>query len=173
KQIAGTGLVILLLAGLYLGVLLQTESKQNAQTALIQSIQLGDRQKLVELLSTIDRQDRQTRDLLLYMLRKEIIGYFQEQINGVINVKAKRYDFPEASRLLQEVKRLYPDSASLAEAESQLQAKKERLVATLLNSYRELSGSKQDTTRILEILSQVDPGHELLRNAGTVTTGGS
>jgi serine/threonine protein kinase len=173
KQIAAAGLVILLLAGLYLGALLKTESKQDAQTALIQSIQLGDRQKLVELLSTIDREDRQTRDLMLYMLRKEIIGYFQEQINGVINVKAKRYDFPEASRLLQEVKRLYPDSASLAEAEGQLQAKKERLVGTLLNSYHELSGSKQDTTRILEILSQVDPEHELLRTAGTVTTGGS
>lgn len=172
RQLAATGVAILLLVGLFLGMLWQTQSKQDARTALIQSIQQGDRQKLENLLATIDRQDQNARDLLLYMLRKEIIGYFQEQINDSINVKAKRYDFPNASRLLLEVKRLYPDSASLAEAEHQLQLKKDGLVATLLNSYKELSASNQDTTRIIEILREVDPEHALLRNTENVTTDG-
>lgn len=171
KQLALSGASILLLVVILFGVLLQTQSKQDAQMELIQSIQQGDRQKLMDLLATIDEQDWQTRDLLLYMLRKEIIDYFQAQINDAINVKAKRYNFPEASRLLQEVKRLYPDSASLTEAEHQLQLKKNRLVETLLNNYKELSASNQDTTRIIEILRQIDPGHELLRNAESVKTG--
>jgi serine/threonine protein kinase len=170
KQLVIAGISILLLAGISLGVLLQIQSSQDARAALIQSIQQGNQSQLVELLATIEGQDSNTRDYLLYMLRKEIIAYFQEQINSVINVKAKRYDFPQASRLLKEVKRLYPDSAALAEAELQLKSKKDRLIETLLQSYKELSATNQDTTRIIEILREVDPGHALLKNTG-VTTG--
>jgi serine/threonine protein kinase len=173
RQLAIMAAFILVLAGSILAILQQSLSKEDKQAALIQSIQQGNQAQLVELLATIDRQDRHTRDLLLHMLRKEIIGYFQEQINSVINVKAKRYDFPKATRLLKEVKRLYPDSVSLAEAESQLQLKKSRLIETLLQNYKELSATGQDTARILEILREVDPEHTLLRDAGAVTTGGS
>lgn len=172
RQLAAGGVLILLLAGIFLGGLLYTQSRQDAQTALIQSIQQGDRKQLEDLLARIDLMDRNTRDMLLYMLRREIIGYFQERINEVINVKAKRYDFPEASRLLQEVKRLYPDSASLAEAEQQLRVRKERLVQTLLQNYRELSAGQQDTGRVVEILREVDPEHALLKEP-PVTKGGS
>lgn len=171
-QLAAGGVLILLLAGIFLGGLLYTQSRQDAQTALIQSIQQGDRKQLEDLLVRIDRMDRNTRDMLLYMLRREIIGYFQERINEAINVKAKRYDFPEASRLLQEVKRLYPDSASLAEAEQQLRVRKERLVQTLLQNYRELSAGQQDTGRVVEILREIDPEHALLKEPA-VTKGGS
>lgn len=171
RQLAAGGVLILLLTGIFLGSLLYTQSRQDAQTDLIQNIQQGDRRQLEELLGRIDRLDPNTRNLLLYMLRKEIIGYFQERINNAINVKAKRYDFPEASRLLQEVKRLYPDSASLAEAEQQLKLRKERLVQTLLQNYRELSAGNQDTGRVVEILREVDPEHALLKDP--VTKGGS
>jgi serine/threonine protein kinase len=166
RQLAAGGVLILLLAGLFLGVLLYTQSRQDAQTALIQAIQQGDKRQLEELLVRINRLDRNTRDLLLYMLRKEIIGHFQDRINDAINTKARRYDFPEASRLLQEVKRLYPDSASLAEAEQQLKLRKEQLVRTLLQNHREQSVSGQDTSRIMEILREVDPDHVLLKDPG-------
>jgi serine/threonine protein kinase len=173
KQLAIVAAFILLLTGSLLAVLWQTQWQENKQAALIESIQKGNQEQLVELLATIDREDRNTRDLLLHMLRKEIINYFQEQINAVINVKAKRYDFPKATRLLQEVKRLYPDSVSLTEAEYQLQLKKNRMIDTLLQNYKELSATNQDTTRIIEILREVEPEHALLKKTDAVTTGGS
>jgi serine/threonine protein kinase len=171
RQLVIAGISIMLFIAVSFTVLLRTQSKEEAQAALIQSIQEGNQAQLVELLATIDQRDRNTRDLLLHMLRKEIIGYFQEQINSVINLKAKRYDFPKATRLLQEVKKLYPDSVSLTEAEAQLQLKKNRLIETLMQNYKELSANNQDTTLILKILREVDPEHALLQ--GTVTTGES
>ncbi|HEY3486850.1 MAG TPA: serine/threonine-protein kinase [Gammaproteobacteria bacterium] len=174
KQLAAIGLSVLAVAALLLINPVRKQFKEDAQLELIQAVQNGNQSKLVELLSTIDKQDPNTRIYLASVLRKEIIGYYQESINNVINVKAKRYDFPEASRLLHKVKELYPDSASLAEAENQLQLKKDRLIETLLKSYDELSQGNQDTTRIIEILREVEPNHSLLQNtAATVRTGGS
>jgi serine/threonine protein kinase len=172
KELIVVGISIVLLAAILLAGLL-IQFRPDPQRALIQSIQGGNQAQLVELLATINQQDRNTRDLLLHMLRKEIIDYYQEQINSVINLKAKRYDFPKATRLLQEVKQLYPDSVSLTEAESQLQLKKNRLIETLLQNYKELSATNQDTTLILKILREVDPEHALLKETGTVRTGGS
>jgi serine/threonine protein kinase len=171
RQLLLASVLMLLLTGIFLGGLLYVQSSQDKQTALIQSIQNGDRQKLEDLLAHIDRLDHNNRELLLYMLRKEIIHYFEERINDLTNIKARHYDFPQASRLLREIKQLYPDSVTVAEAEQHLQQKKDRLVETLLQNYRELSAANQDTGRILQILREVDPKHALLKEPAA-TKGG-
>ena len=118
------------------------------------------------MLAAIQQQDENRRAYLTSVLRKEIITHYQERINYAINAKSKRYDFPKAAELLNQVKALYPDSASLAEAEKELHRKKERLVSTLLNNYRQLSARGKDTSRVLEILQEADPQNPLLSGSG-------
>lgn len=132
---------------------------------LIQSVKSGNQNRLEEMLLTIDEKDQKTRAYLTSVLRKEIITFYQQRINAVINARERRYDFPEAAKLLDEVQALYPDSASLSEAERQLQAKKRSLVSKLVERYQQVSRSGGDTRRILEILEEAAPDHRLVKQA--------
>lgn len=165
KQLGIAASVLILAGGALLIKPIQTQLHEEAQLQLIQSIKAGDRERLEEMLLTIDRKDDKTRAYLTSILRKEIITYYQERINAVINARERRYDFPKAAELLNEVQALYPDSASLSEAERQLLAKKRNLVSRLVERYREVNQSGGDTRRILEILEEADPGHPLLKKA--------
>ncbi len=162
KHLAIAGFIIVLISGSLLIDPILKQRKEDAQLALIQTIKSGNQEKLIELLTGINELDEISRDYMASTLRKEIISHYQVRINSVINAKQKLYDFPEASRLLAEVKQLYPDSASLAEAEKQLTLKKERFINALLEQYQHFKSSGSDTSRILEILREADPNNSLL-----------
>lgn len=166
KQLLVGALVIAVAGALLLIKPIQTQLKEEAQLSLIQAVKHGDQIQLINLLQSIHDKDESTRAYLTSILRKEIILYYQDRINTAINAREKRYDFPEANRLLGEVKKLYPDSASLTEAEKQLNARKQRLIETLLQNYRELNDRGMDTTRLLEILREAAPDHPLLETPG-------
>lgn len=166
KQLLAGGALILAASALLLIKPIQTQLKEEAQLSLIQAVKNGDQPQLVSLLESIHGLDESTKAYLTSVLRKEIIMYYQDRINVAINAREKRYDFPEASRLLNQVKRLYPDSASLTEAEKQLNARKQRLIETLLHNYRDLNDKGMDTGRILEILREAEPEHPLLETTG-------
>lgn len=165
RQLLVGGLLILAAGALLLIKPIQTQLKEEAQLNLIQAIKNGDQLQLVGLLESIHDKDESTQAYLTSVLRKEIILYYQDRINAAINAREKRYDFPEASHLLSQVKRLYPDSASLTEAEKQLNARKQRLIETLLQNYRQLNDKGMDTGRVLEILREAAPEHPLLETA--------
>lgn len=163
-QLAFFGGAVLLLSAALLGKTLHTQWREEAQLQLIQTIKDGDRQRLHTLLQTLDQKDEKTRAYLTAVLRREIIMYYQERINAAINAREKRYDFPRAARLLEQVQALYPDSASLSEAEQQLQSRKKALVAALERNYHEQKQHGGETRRILEILAEAAPEHPLLQN---------
>ena len=165
KELAIGSVVILAISAALFTQMWQTQRKEDAQLAMIQAIKNGDQPQLKRLLSEIHDADDASKAYLTSILRKEIIIHYQDLINEVTNAKERRYDFPEAMRLLEEVKLLYPDSASLSEAEKQLEAKKQRLVSTLEETYDKLQN--KDTDRLLEILGEADPNHPLLKTAET------
>jgi serine/threonine protein kinase len=167
KQLALAGAAILMIGGAFLIQPLRTQMLEEAQLALIQKIQQGDQTELLNLLSGIEQQNANTQAYLASILRKEIIGYYQDRINAAVDAKERHYDYPQAFSLLQEVSRLYPDSASLAEAEKQLQSHKAELIETLLRNYDELSSNGKDTSRVLQILSEAEPDHPLLQTRPT------
>ncbi|MBN1378029.1 MAG: protein kinase [Gammaproteobacteria bacterium] len=162
-QLAIAGVVVLIISAVLLINPIRKQWHEENQLQLIQSIKNGNQDQLVEMISAIRQQNDSQRAYLTSILRKEIITYYQERINHAINAKSKRYDFPKAAELLEQVKVLYPDSASLAEAEKELRRKKERLVSMLLNNYKELSQRGKDTTRVIEILREADPQNPLLQ----------
>jgi serine/threonine protein kinase len=166
KQLIIISSALLLMTGM-LGVKsIQEQRREDVQLDLIQSIQNGDQARLTALINTIHQLDEQNFAYLTRVLRKEIITYYQDRINAAINAREKHYDFPEASRLLEQVKMLYPDSAALGEAERQLETNRTNLIEKLLESYEELQAGGKDTARVLEILAEAAPNHPLLKTTG-------
>ncbi len=162
KQLVAGSAIIMLLGAALLIKPIQTEIREDAELEMIQSIKSGNQTRLAEMLNNIQDTDENTRAYLTSVLRKEIIRFYEEKINAVIEAKEQKYNFPEAARLLNQVSQLYPDSASLAEARKQLNAKKARLVNTLLKNYSAQKSKNKDTSRILEILAEAEPSHPLL-----------
>lgn len=171
KQLLVGGFLILATGFLLLIKPIQTQLKEEAQLNLIQAIKHGDQSQLAELLASIHNEDENNQAYLASVLRKEIISYYQNRINAAINAKEKRYNFPEAGRLLDQVKKLYPDSASLTEAEKQLNVRKQHLIETLLHNYRELNDQGMDAGRVLEILREAAPEHPLLKTTNPPHSG--
>jgi serine/threonine protein kinase len=161
-QLGIASLTLLIIGAIILFKPIQTQLREENQLQLIQSIKNGNQDQLVEMLTTIQEIDENKRAYLTSVLRKEIITHYQDRINYVINARSKRYDFPKAAQLLEQVKNLYPDSASLREAEKELIRKKERLVSMLLQNHEQLNQRGKDTSRILEILREADPQNPLL-----------
>ncbi|GIX22392.1 MAG: hypothetical protein KatS3mg121_1175 [Gammaproteobacteria bacterium] len=160
----GAAAVVLLLGAL-LAKPLQTQWREERQLQRIQAVQSGDTAALEALLAELPAADAKTRAYFTSVLRREIIAHYQARINAAIDAGARRYDFPRAAALLAEVRALYPDSASLAEAARQLEARRKALVEHLVNRYRALAQSGGDTRRILAILAEAQPDHPLLRSS--------
>ena len=163
KQLAFVGTFLVLLCGALLIKPIQTHLREEAKLEMVQSIKAGDQEKLVTLLNSINQLDSETQEYYTFRLRKEIILYFEKRINAVKNADLQRYNYPEAIRLLNEVKQLYTDSALLKEAEIKLLANKQNLVSILVSNYKKLSSQNKNTRRILEILKEAEPNHPLLR----------
>lgn len=163
KQLAIAGAVLLSICAALLVKPVQTHLREEAKLAMVQDIQSGNRNKLLTLLDDIHQLDNETKEYYTFRLRKEIIAYYEERINTVKNADQQRYDYPEAMRLLDQVKRLYTDSAILKEAEMKLLEGRNNLVSILVNNYEKLNAQNKDTRRILEILKEADPEHPLLR----------
>ena len=163
KQLALGGIITILLGAVLLIKPIQTHRQEEAQLAMIEAIKDGDESILTNMLSSINDKDDNTRAYLTSILRQQIISHYQKKINFVITHREKRYNYPEAIRLLNEVKALYPDSVSLAEAEKQLLAKKDKLVADLLGTLSAMQNPDSGETRILEIIQEADPNHPILK----------
>lgn len=163
KEISIASAAVLLIGLSFLAQPLLSQQKEDRDLAVIQNVQNGNQAALIALLADLPNMDFNTKISLTSILRKEIIQYYQTRINAAIDASNQSYNFPEAFKLLNEVKQLYPDSASLTEAHKSLTANRDRLVAALESKHSELRGNTDDINRILMILQEADPYHALLR----------
>jgi len=162
ELLIGASAIILIGGGFLLKPILNQQS-EDQELLMIQNIQNGDQAALITLLDELPNMDFNTRISLSGILRKEIISHYQLQINDAIDANKQKYDFPEAFKLLNKVKQLYPDSASLAAAHKSLKSNRDRLVAALEKRHKIIQSDNGDTSRILTILLEADPYHKLLR----------
>ncbi len=163
KEILIGALIILAVGLAFLAKPLISQQREDKELQNIKIIQDGDQAALVALLEKLPSMNFNTRISLTSILRKEIIDYYQKQINVAIDARQQNYNFPVAFKLLNEVKQFYPDSRSLDEAHKSLTANRDRLVKLLEASYEKVNAGKGDTTRIISILKEADPYHRLLR----------
>lgn len=163
KELSIASAVVVMIGLIFLAQPFLNQQKEDRDLEIIQTVQNGNQAALLALLDDLPNMDFNTKTSLTSILRKEIIQYYQTRINRAIDASSQSYDFPEAFKLLNEVKQIYPDSASLTEAHRSLTANRDRLVGALENKYTEIQASSGDTDRILMILKEADPYHQLLR----------
>ncbi len=140
----------------------------------IDRIKAGDKALMIETIWGLEQLEEEQKKILSIGLRREIITYFQDRIRSVFRPDDGLYDYPQALSLLQQAKKLYPDSVALSTIEDLVKEQKDRLMTRLVALYnRYLKEGKliktatgEDLTTILPLLKKVDPKHYLLKNEG-------
>ena len=138
----------------------------------IDRIKKGDKALLIETIWGLDKLPPDHKQILSVGLRREIITFYRDRINSVFRPDEGLYDYPQASNLLRQAKRLYPDSVLLSIIEDQLKEQKDRLMTRLTALYQRYLKEKrfvagnngEDLPTVLGLIRRVDPRHYLLRD---------
>ncbi len=147
------------------------QEEQNLYNTIDQ-IKKGDKALLIETIWGLDKLPAEHKRILSVGLRREIITFYRDRINSVFRPDEGLYDYPQASNLLGQAKRLYPDSVLLSIIEDQLKEQKDRLMTRLIALHDRYLKEKrliaspngEDLTTVLSLIRRVDPRHYLLRD---------
>jgi hypothetical protein len=146
-----------------------------AEQALYDKIQLikqGDKALMIETIWSLDQLNTEEQKIISVGLRREIITFYRDRVRSVFRPKEGLYDYPQASNLLLQAKKHYPDSVALSTIEDQVKEQKDRLMNSLISLYNRYLISKQltksangeDLTTVLPLIKRVDPKHYLLKD---------
>lgn len=138
----------------------------------IQLIKQGDKALMIETIWSLDQLNNEEQKIISVGLRREIITFYRDRVRSVFRPKEGLYDYPQASNLLLQAKKHYPDSVALSTIEDQVKEQKDRLMNSLISLYNRYLNSKQliksengeDLTTVLPLIKRVDPKHYLLKD---------
>ncbi len=138
----------------------------------IENIKAGDKALMIETIWGLDQLNAEQKQILSVGLRREIITFFSDRIKTVFRPDEGLYDYPQALSLLQQAKKMYPDSVALSSIEEEIVEKRDRLMTSLLALYNRYINARaliktesgEDMTTVLPLLKRVDPKHYLLKD---------
>ncbi len=172
KQILLGALFLVIIAGAAGYKPFMAFQEEQSLYGTIEKIKKGDKALLIETIWGLDKLPPDHKQILSVGLRREIITFYRDRISSVFEPDEGRYDYPQASNLLGQAKRLYPDSVLLSIIEDQLKEKKDRLMTRLTALYQRYLKDKrliptangEDLPAVLALIRRVDPRHYLLRD---------
>jgi serine/threonine protein kinase len=138
----------------------------------IELIKQGDKALLIETIWSLEQLNSEEQNIISVGLRREIITFYHNRILSVFRPKAGLYDYPQASNLLLQAKKHYPDSIALSTIEEQIKQQKETLMIRLILLYDHYFKNKlltktengEDLTTVMPLIKRVDPDHYLLKD---------
>jgi serine/threonine protein kinase len=169
--ILGAIFISIIAAGIGYKPFLEFRSEQ-ALYDKIQLIKQGDKALMIETIWSLDQLNTKEQKIISVGLRREIITFYRDRVRSVFRPKEGLYDYPQASNLLLQAKKHYPDSVALSTIEDQIKEQKGRLMNSLMSLYSRYLDSKQltkstngeDLTTVLPLIKRVDPKHYLLKD---------
>jgi serine/threonine protein kinase len=169
--ILGAIFIAIIGAGIGYKPFLEFRSEQ-AMYDKIQLIKQGDKALLIETIWSLDQLNPEEQKIISVGLRREIITFYRDRVRSVFRPKEGLYDYPQASDLLLQAKKHYPDSVALSTIEDQIKEQKDRLMNSLISLYNRYLSSKQltksengeDLMTVLPLIKRVDPRHYLLKD---------
>lgn len=169
--ILGAIFVAIIAAGIGYKPFLEFRSEQ-ALYDKIKLIKQGDKALMIETIWSLDQLNFEEQKIISVGLRREIITFYRDRVRSVFRPKEGLYDYPQASNLLLQAKKHYPDSVALSTIEDQIKEQKDRLMNSLISLYNRYLSSKQliksangeDLTTVLPLIKRVDPKHYLLKD---------
>lgn len=173
KQIALSGMfVLIIVAGIAYKPFLNFQSEQAALDK-VQLIKKGDRALLIETIWAMGQMDPEQQDFYSIGLRFEIITYYKSRIQAIFNPDKGLYNHSKAISLLNQVKRLYPDSVAITTIEEGIKEKKDRIMAQFISLYNQYLSNKKllkskdglDITSVINVIKRLDPKHYILKDS--------
>jgi hypothetical protein len=149
--------------------------KFRSEQALYNKIELikqGDKALLIETIWSLEQLNTEEQKIISVGLRREIITFYHNRIRSVFRPKVGLYNYPQASNLLLQAKKHYPDSVALSTIEDQIKEQKETLMIQLVSLYKHCFKNKlltktengEDLTTVMPLIKRVDPNHYLLKD---------
>jgi len=172
KQIALTSLFVLIIgAGIAYKPYLNFKNEQDALDK-VQKIKQGDKALLIETIWAMEQMESEQRDFYSIGLRREIITFYKNRIHAVFNPVDGLYDYPKAIVLINQVKKLYPDSVAISTIEETIKDKKDRIMTQFISLYNQYISAKKlipsknglDITSVIRVIKRLDPKHYLLKD---------
>jgi len=138
----------------------------------IEQIKHGDKALMIETIWSLDQLPVGQQKILSVGLRREIITFYRDRIQAAFQPKEGLYDYTQASSLLLQAKKHYPDSVALSTIGDQLKERRDRLMNSLIALYQRYLRDKkliktksgEDLTTVIPLIKRVDPKHYLLRD---------
>ena len=163
--------IAIITAGIGYRPYLQFRSEQELYDK-IETIKQGDKALMIETIWSLDQQSPEHQKILSVGLRREIITFYRDRIRSVFRPKEGLYDYPEATNLIKQAERHYPDSVALSTIKDQVKEQKDRLMGSLISLYKRYfddkklvkTASGEDLTTVIPLIRRVDPKHYLLND---------
>ena len=147
---------------------------QEEQEALdqVQQIKAGNKALLIEIIWSLDQMEKEKRQFYSVGLRREIITFYKSRIKAVFKPSDGLYDHPKALSLLQQAKKLYPDSVAITTIEEDIKEKKDRIMIQFIALYNKYLKAKKiiktedglDISSVIRVMKKLDPKHYLLKD---------
>ena len=124
---------------------------------------------LRDTMPTLESEDR---NRILNEARNPIQDFFEYQVQQVVNLEERRYNFLQAEKLLDEASSLFPDSQWLSQFKAAVEDDKSQTLYQLNKQYIAYleqgnlleNTDEDDITDVLSLIASVDPKHPLLQD---------
>ncbi|HEY3487547.1 MAG TPA: bifunctional serine/threonine-protein kinase/formylglycine-generating enzyme family protein, partial [Gammaproteobacteria bacterium] len=174
KQIAAATAALVLVVGGLGAIAFKNYLAEQANQALIAELNSTDTAVLENALDKLFALDnRNTRISIAQESRDNVLNYFTQQIDRVVNPADGQRDFPAAEELLDKAESLYPDSVVINEKRAALTASKNALLNGVVAGLEQALAQGQllplekaaDVPEFLDQLQKIAPDYPLLTGA--------
>ena len=140
--------------------------------SIVSELNSGDEQTILATLATIETLNDKLKEGALAGGKDALIRYFEKKVEQETDTDKGKYNFSDASRLLEEAKKYYPDSAQLESVISRINSRKNTLLNEVTTRFnRNIDEEKlipkaksDDLIDTLAEVAMIDKNHPLLRD---------
>lgn len=163
---------VVVVAALALRTTITGYLQQQEHDRILALIESGEKQQVMSGLDELHLTEDPLRSALLADGREAILTYYENQTGILIDDSQGTYDFPQASRLVDDARVLYPDSAQIERMLDTIDSRRSRLLNQLTSRFNNAleEGSlltdpeADDINEVLELVKQIEPNHPLLND---------
>lgn len=139
---------------------------------MVAEVQSGEPQRIENILSMLPELGSSDRATIIDQGRDVIQMYFENQINREVDPARDRYQFNQATAILDRAEALYPDSAALIAIRNRLRETRDqrlhelnRMFIAALEQDKLIPGeAEDDINSVLNSIAEIDPRHPLLQD---------
>lgn len=167
----------LLLLGLFTYVVVIPWIERQQHESLIENVTAQGPEAVPALLESLPQYAPEARRFILEGAKDTVIRYYDQQAEALVDPARGRHDYPAALALINELLKLYPDSAQVNALRDALEARRNTLIAEqtrLFDEYLEQGRllpleDEADITDVVAVLRQAAPDNPLLNDARLTT----